>query len=69
MQRYDSLVHIGKVTQANFHVNDLVLGIGFGGGGPPLVGVVEGRLALFLPPAETQELAHRGCLGRGQDMC
>ena len=29
-------------------------------------GVVEGRLPLFLPPAETQELAHRG---RGQEMC
>ena len=64
VQRCDSLVHIGKVTQANFHVNDPVLGIG--GGGPPLVGDVEGRLALFLPPAETQELAHRG---RGQEMC
>ena len=62
VQRCDSLVHIGKVTQANFHVNDPVLGIGDGGG----LGVVEGRLPLFLPPAETQEPAHRG---RGQEMC
>ena len=60
VQRCDWLVHIGKVTQANFHVNDPVFGI-VGDGG-----VVEGRLPLFLPPAKTQEPAHRG---RGQEMC